>query len=192
MPSDLASLGHLGGICVAVGDRACAEQALIREDSILKEDPTPLAMARGDARGIALALHRPSRHWADSLAKVVLADSVVPSVSFLPNVGGIFAEQPDRLVEQDRLYRLLGNQPGVFLARVFRRLALVGRGNPASPDSLELMFVDLPPELRAQIFPELQVSRVQLLLELQGLRQPSAATAEKSASDCGSVKFDQS
>ena len=181
MPSDLASLGHLGGICVAVGDRACAEQALAREDSILKEDPAPLLMARGDARGIAFALHRPSRNWADSLAKVVLADSVVPSVSELPNVGGIFADQPDRLAEQDRLYKLLGNsnQSIAFWTRLQRNWGLVGRGNPAGPDSLAAMAADLPPEIRAVVRPELSVARVLLLLELQGLREPSAAAAEK-------------
>ncbi len=177
MPSDLASLGHLGGVCLAVGDRTCAQQVLVRYDSILKSDTVPLDFPRAEVRNLAFVLHRPSRNWADSLAKVVIADRLVPSVLGFANVGGIFAEQPDLLIEQDRLYNLLGAQSIAEQVRPARFFASLGRGNPASFDSIAAWLPFVPSQFRAQFRPA--IVRALILFELQGLREPSAGTAEE-------------
>jgi serine/threonine-protein kinase len=184
MPSDLPVLTHLGGVCVMTGDRDCAERMRSRSDSILDADPAPVPFARLQTRFLVLALHTPSERWADSLAEAILSDTIVPTLNPLAAVGAAFAERPDRLIEQEKLFHALdrliaddrrytrtNKQAVAQQVAMWRSFGRMGRGDPTVLDDFARVVATMPPSDRAGLQP--LIDRSIIVLELQGLRGPS-------------------
>ena len=176
--SDLTLLSHYGPLCLKVGDRSCAQQVLTQLDSINASGPKPPFISRLVSRGLDLALHRPSPSWADSLARVVVADSI-PSAVELPVMMGMLAQQPDLLIEQDRLYERIKARGGADLAAPFQSFGAMGRGDVAHLDSIWTQVPRMWPVARSLLQPEVTIPEALILSEMQGLRDPSPATADK-------------
>jgi TolB-like protein len=179
MPSDMLAVQHLGATCVAIGDRACVQQALLRLDSMVNADPAPLPEPKAWANELRYLIHQVSLTSADSVAHAALRDTIPPGMGNLPFTGALLLEQPDGLKEQDRVYERLVGRPGMQLVRSFRSYTAIGRGDPTAVDSFRVLAPEMPPQIRAQLQPERFIDRVRILLELQELTAPSVTTAEE-------------
>jgi hypothetical protein len=178
MPGDLTLLSHYGPLCSMAGDRSCGQQVRTQLDSIMTLEPEPPFIARLLFRGAWLALTGPSPSWADSLARLAIADSIVP---FLPLVEemGLLAQRPALLIEQDRLYERIKARGRPDLAEPMQSMGAVGRGDVARLDSIWTQVPRMRPVVRSFLEPEVTIPEALIIAELQGLRDPSPATADK-------------
>jgi hypothetical protein len=99
-------------------------------------------------------------------------------MSSLPVMMGMFDQQPDLLIEQDRLYERIKARGRPDLANQFQTFSALGRGDVARLDSIWTRSRTRP-VLSSILGPEVSIPEALILAELQGLRDPSPATAEK-------------
>jgi len=88
---------------------------------------------------------------------------------------GMFDQQPDFLIEQDRLYERIKAWGRPDLVEPWQTLGALGRGDVARLDSIWTQVPRMPWFLRAEV----TIPEALILTELQGLRDPSPATADK-------------
>jgi hypothetical protein len=178
MPADMLIAGHLGVACVAAADRDCAMRAVKRLDSLVRSDSAPpRSEPRGLLRLLNVAVHERGPAWSDSMVRVVQADSGLGTPLFVI-IGAMLAEQPDLLVDHDRLLEQLSRRmPDFWRLRVTRAGSAVGRGDPTSIDSLRALATILPEPFRTNQRVDWALSRLQIAYEWQRLREPVSVTA---------------
>ena len=179
MPSDVLAVQHLGAACIAVGDRLCLQEALARMDSLVSADPVPPPEPRTWVKEFKYLAHRVSPTSAESAAFVAIRDTIVPGMGNLPFTGALLLEQPDGLIEQDRVYERLVGRPGMSMVRPIPSYTAIGRGDPAGVDSFRALVPEMPPQIRAQLQPERFIDRARILFELQELTELSPTTAQE-------------
>ena len=180
MPFDLTMAEHLAITCGAAGDRVCAERAFAHFDSLVRADSAPTPQAQRIQRELGFALMPAGTRGVDSIARAALADGVTPNFAMdIGMTGALMSERPDRLVAEDRVYATMAQDPGAAQSARFARIyGSVVRGDPHGVDSARVMNSAAPPG-PGRAIGERFINQIQLLLELQGLRSATRATADE-------------
>jgi len=180
MPTDATMAEHLVYACMAAGEGECARTAFAHFDTLAHADSATELSTQRVQRRLALAMQGPGPRWVDSVAPLVRAGGIVPDINNVASTGARFAERPDLLRAQERLFEKLASYGPEVVQRmgigpIVSRLV---RGDQATADSLGI-FTAAIPDAQTRITNSVISNQFLALWELQGLRVPDRTTADE-------------
>ena len=180
MPTDVTMAEHLVFACMAAGQDDCARTAFAHFDTLAHADSATELSTQRVQRLLGIAMQGPGPRWVDSVAPLLRAGGVVPDINNVAAHGAQFADRPDLLRAQERLFETLGSYGPAAVQRMGVRplVSRLLRGDQATADSLGT-FIAAIPDAQARVAGSLIANRWITLWELQGLRVPDRTTADQ-------------